>query len=134
MAKQGCIMCGKEVGGLAVQEDWVIRFVRGFKTHVTRNARNYKLVVCRECYNNYHRMRKRFVRNRILYTGFGIAFLVVFALVSGLVGIAVGLVVTVLMYLLSLLSYAPAVDEPQEPGPAGKPRARTGARSKVSKG
>ena len=64
----------------------MIQLVRWFKRNVTRNSKNYRLVVCRDCYNSYSRLRKKLVRNRALYVGFGIAFLVVFTLVSGLSG------------------------------------------------
>ena len=109
-----CIICGGAVDGLEVQEDYVIRAIRWFKRNVTRNAKNYRLVVCKECYVKYKKARDSYVRKQIAYVVIGVLFAgLLIAAGRSLMAVLAGLAIIALMYLLSLLSYMPAL--------AGKP-------------
>jgi hypothetical protein len=112
-SKKGCIICGKEKDGFDVKEDYVIESMRWFKRNVTRNAKNYTIVVCKECVPQYRKLRARHVRSRSIYVGLGVIFTVTLLLAShgSLGALAYGIAMTVFLYLLSLLSYIPAVKD-----------------------
>jgi hypothetical protein len=110
--KKGCMICGKEKDGTDVEVDTVIRAMRWFKTNVTRNAKGYRIVVCRECMPEYRKLRGKFVRRRAMYVGLGVVFTITIAAVSGgrYLGVIVyGVGITFFLYLLSLISYVPAL-------------------------
>jgi uncharacterized membrane protein (DUF485 family) len=115
MDKKICIMCGKEKSGLDVKEDHVIWAMRWIKRNITRNPKNYKMVVCKEDFLAYKKKRDSYERKQIIYLIIGFLFLVL--LVSFARGrifgaIFYGVLVMAFMYLLSLISYIPAVDMP----------------------
>jgi hypothetical protein len=108
--KKACMVCGRERDGNDIEEDHVIRAMRWFKEHVSRNAKGYRIVVCRECMPEYRRLRSRFVRRRSIYVGLGIVFTLTILVVSGgryLGVVAYGIAITLFLYLLSLVSYVP---------------------------
>ncbi len=108
-----CILCGNETDGLDVREDYVIDAIRWFKRNVMRNEKGYRLVVCKECYVRYRKSRDSYVRKQISYVVIGVIFagLLVFAGRS-LGAVAAGAAIILFMYLLSLLSYMPALAVP----------------------
>ncbi len=114
MKKKVCIMCGKERDGLLIKEDMVLKGLRWIKRNITRNERNYTLVVCKDDFLAYKKKRDGYERKMVIYVSLGIVFLVALALVSDakLGAIAVGLVITIFLFLLAQLSYMPAVDMP----------------------
>lgn len=117
MAKKGCMICGKEKSGLDIQEDYVLHAMRWFKRNVTKNAKNYKIVVCKECLPQYKKLRAKFTRRRAIYTGLGIVFTATLFLVSDgkSLGIVIyGLAMTVFLYILSLAYYLPALKDPSK--------------------
>lgn len=119
------MICGKEKNGTEVQEDHVVGAMRWFKTNVTRNAKGYRIVVCKECMPEYRKLRGKFVRRRAMYVGLGIVFTVTLAAVSrgrylGIVAYGIG--ITVFLYLLSLISYMPALKG--DPAVEGRPKSR----------
>jgi hypothetical protein len=111
--KSGCMICGKEKSGTEIKEDYVIEAMRWFKRNVTKNAKNYKIIVCNDCALQYKKLRARHVRSRSIYVGLGIVFTVVLFFVSrwSLSALAYGIGVTLFLYLLSLVSYMPAVKD-----------------------
>jgi hypothetical protein len=113
MRKVRCIICGQDKDGLDVKDDYVIKAIRAFKRHVTKNERNYRLTVCRECYKNYTKSRDSYVRRMVLYVSIGVIFTLVLTFAAGFRALPVGIFIIVLMYLLSLLSYTPAVILPK---------------------
>ena len=114
--KKVCIMCGKEKEGLNVKEDHVIAAMRWVKHNITKNPKNYHMVVCKDDFVAYKKKRDSFERKRAAYVIIGVLFtLLLLAFANGrfLGAIFYGVGVIVFMYLLSLLSYMPAVDMPQ---------------------
>ncbi|MEM3781464.1 MAG: hypothetical protein QXT43_00675 [Candidatus Micrarchaeaceae archaeon] len=104
-----CIICGNEKQGLEVENDFVINSIRWFKKNVTKNERNNRLVVCRDCYIKYAGMRKKYEGRVRLYLALGIIFALFAFLVSAdkLYALAIGAFVVALLYLFSMLSYMP---------------------------
>ena len=117
-----CIICGKSLAGLEVRNDYVISSIRWFKRNVTRNEKGYRLVVCKEDFQKYYKQRKSFERKRGLYVGLGIVFAAALFLLSSfnLYSLAYGLGIIAFLYLLSLVSYIPALDIPAEGKNAAK--------------
>ena len=131
MARENrCIICGNNRDGLEVRDDFMIKIVRLFKRHVTRNEKGYRLTVCRDCYDKYKKLYDSFARKRALYIALGVVFAIVLAIVGGWKAIPVGIVVIAIMYLVALLSYAPAVKLPEARAKA----AATPARRKRKRG
>lgn len=110
-----CIMCGEMKSGLPVKDDYVIQTVRWFKKTVTKNEKGYALVVCKECYPSYAKQRQKFEQRQILYVVLGVIFAVVLFVASTnkLIALVYGFTVLVFIYLLSLLTYIPALEIPR---------------------
>jgi predicted RND superfamily exporter protein len=115
MKKKVCIMCAKEKDGLEVKSDFIINAIRWIKRNITKNEKNYTLVVCKDDFLNYKKKRESYERKMVLYVVIGIIFMIALAVVSNakLGAIAVGLIITLFLFLLAQLSYMPAVDMPQ---------------------
>lgn len=107
-------MCGNERPGLPVKEDRTLGALRWFKRNITKNPKNYKLVVCKECYLNYRKKRNSYERKQIIYLVIGILFLVALTLSTrgNLGAIGFGIIIMLFLLLLSQLSYVPAVEMP----------------------
>ncbi len=104
MAKESrCIICGRELNGLEVQEDYVIKAIRWFKRNVTHNEKNYRLVVCKDCYVKYKKARDSYNSKTISYA----ALLIITGRSIG--AVIAGIIIILLMYALSLLSYMPGL-------------------------
>ncbi len=118
MAGSYCIMCGKEKKGIAVREDSVLGALRWFKRNVTKSEKNYRLVVCKECFLKYRKARDSYQRKEIMYTMIGAVFTALLLAVSdfSLAAFGVGIAITACMYLLSQLSYMPSVQMPEVKG------------------
>ncbi len=114
IAGSRCVICGQKKDGLEVKEDMVIKSIRYLKQNVTKDAKNYKLVVCRGCYPKYDKSRSAYVRKQISYVTIAVVFTVLLVIVSGAQpgAFAFGILLIAAMYALSLLSYAPAVKMP----------------------
>lgn len=109
--KNVCVVCGKEKNGLEVKTDNVIRTIRYIKLKLFRKVSNNRLVVCKECYENYKKYRKKYIGRQRLYVALGVLFLIFGMLLNpSFVALFVGIFITVVMYLLSLLSYLPEID------------------------
>lgn len=109
--KEYCIICGERKAGLPVEDDYVISSIRWFKANVTKNEKNNSLVVCRDCYSEYKKQRKRYEGRQRNYIALGIVFIMVGLLVSQTVyALLVGLGVFALLYFFSLLSYTPKIE------------------------
>lgn len=110
MPKSYCIVCGKERNGIAVEDDYVLGSIRWFKERVTKNVKNNRLVVCKECYPKYSASRKKFEFRQKVYVGLGIAFAAVSLIVSPrLPTLLVSIVVFAFLFALSLMSYTPRI-------------------------
>lgn len=116
MKETRCIVCGKEKDGLEVRDDKVIEAIRWFKRNVTKNEKGYRLVVCKECYPVYLKARKRFERRQALYIAVGVVFaaLILFASVNKALALLYGIAIVVFVYLLSILTYVPALNMPAQ--------------------
>ena len=106
-----CIICGQEKQGIPVETDWVIESIRWFKRNITRNERNYNLIVCRECYPKHNKLYNSFRNKQVFYIVLGLifTFLLFFASRYNLLSLIPGIILTGFLYLLSLLSYTPKV-------------------------
>lgn len=116
--KSVCIMCGKERQGLEVKEDNVIGAMRWIKRNITKNSKNYNMVVCKEDFLAYKKKRDGYERKQIMYVGLGLLFMLLLLLFASgryLGAILYGLGITAFMYLLSLLSYMPSLKVRLEP-------------------
>lgn len=116
MKENRCIICGEKKSGLPVKEDFVIGAIRWFKRNVTKNEKGYRLVVCKDCYKEYHKSRAVFERRQIAYLALGVIFTAVLFFASGLnvFTIPFGLALTLFLYLLLLAGrYTPALDVPR---------------------
>lgn len=104
-------MCGKAVDGIDVKNDYVIDAIRFFNRKILHKYRNYRLVVCKDCYIKYNKGRKGFVKKQAAYIGIGIIFAIFLMIGSGgnLVALFYGIIVIIFMYVLSLISYLPAL-------------------------
>jgi hypothetical protein len=117
MAKKACIMCGEEKNGLDVREDRVIGAMRWVKRNITKNAKNYHMVVCKDDFLKYKKRREGYERKQIIYIAIGVLFLALLLLFANgryLGAIFYGLCIILFMYLLSLISYIPALEIPKE--------------------
>jgi hypothetical protein len=110
-------MCGEPRNGLEVREDWVINTIRAFKRNVTKNEKNYRLVVCKECYPKYAKAKSRYDKRRMIYITLGVVFGIIVVLAASFrpTSFVVGIAAVCIMYLLSLLSYTPALIMPKLP-------------------
>ncbi len=145
-----CILCGNEKPGIAIREDSILgvyrKVVHAFRTVTGRGAlnnRNYHLVVCRDDYQKYRKMRSSYVRKEVTYVGIGIVFTALMMIVSPskLLALLYGLILIAFLFLLAQVSYMPALDIPQEGHAAeqanstsGKARQRTAHRPGRKKG
>ncbi|MGC9037247.1 MAG: hypothetical protein ACP5IK_00840 [Candidatus Micrarchaeia archaeon] len=113
--KSVCIICGQEKPGIEVKEDNVIRAIRWFKRNVTKNEQGNKLVVCKDCYVKYSALRSKYESRQKLYIALGILFVIFSTIVSTnkLVGLGIGIFIFLLLYLISFLSYIPALNLPK---------------------
>jgi hypothetical protein len=110
MAKTYCMICGKEKDGIAVEDDYVLRAIRWFKSNVTRNEQGNRLAVCKDCYAQYKKERKRYESRRVVYAALAaLFFLVSVATFPRITTVAVSLGVCALLYLFSLMSYVPKI-------------------------
>mgnify|MGYP001626360183 FL=1 len=110
--KSVCIICGKEKPGIEVKPDFVIESIRWIKRNITKNEKGNRLVVCRDCYPAYRKLRERFERREKIYLTLGILFALLSFLLSSnkLYGLGIGLLVIALLYLFSLLNYMPSLN------------------------
>ena len=109
--KTYCIMCGKEKNGIEVKEDNVIRAIRFLKKRVFRSEKRNRIVVCKECYENYKKHRKRYTRRQALYLALGVLFLIMVVFVGhSIYSVLVGMGMVLLLYLFSLLNYVPELN------------------------
>ncbi len=110
MQKSYCIVCAKERKGIPVEDDLVLGTVRWFKTNVTRNERNNRLVVCRDCYLKYVAARKKFESRQKLYVAFGAILAGMNLLLSqSLLSLLVSMFIFLLLFTFSMLSYMPRI-------------------------
>ncbi len=118
MKESKCIICGEGKNGLEVRNDHIIEAVRWFKRNVTKSEKNYRLVVCKECFLKYRKARDSYQRKEIMYTMIGAVFTALLLAVSdfSLAAFGVGIAITACMYLLSQLSYMPSVQMPEVKG------------------
>lgn len=105
-----CIICGKERVGIPVKNDYIIEAIRWIKTNITKNEKNNRLVVCKECYPKYKKERDRFISRFAIYVGLGVVFVITGSLIGGFGALLYTLPVLLLLFLLSLLNYMPALD------------------------
>ena len=82
MKESRCIICGEKKNGLAVRNDYVIESVRWFKKNVTKNEKNYRLVVCKDCFLKYKKARDSYQRKELMYTTLGAVFAVLLVFIS----------------------------------------------------
>jgi len=111
--KTYCIVCAKEKPGIPIKEDRVIGTIRLIKKNVLKSEKRNRIVVCKDCYEDYKKYRKRYTRRQALYLALGVVFLIMLMLINPSVYAALtGLGMLALLYLLSLLNYMPELDIP----------------------
>ncbi len=110
-----CIICGQQKPGLTVKDDFVLDSIRWIKRNITKNEKGYTLVVCKEDYKKYLKERNKYIRRQIFYIAVGIIFAALLIIDARSIGaVLFGLAIILLLYLLSLLSYIPAVELPEK--------------------
>ncbi|MDE1854802.1 MAG: hypothetical protein KGH57_00570 [Candidatus Micrarchaeota archaeon] len=111
MQKSYCIICGKERSGIAVENDTVLGSIRWFKANVTKDEKNNRLVVCKECYPKYSAGRAKFESRQKLYIGLGFVFAALNILIArNLASLVVSIFIVLLLFALSFLSYMPRIN------------------------
>jgi fatty acid desaturase len=105
-------MCGNKREGLEVVPDYMIGIIRWFK-HLTGSEKRYRLVVCRECFENYRKARHRYQRRQVAYLIIGIVFAAVLVMFNPVLGVIYGIVIIFFMYLISQLNWMPALRMPE---------------------
>ncbi len=126
MPSSYCIICGKKKDGIMVADDHVLKTLRWFKENITKNVQNNTLVVCKTCYPQYSKQRKKYISRRTAYVALGILFLILSVIVSSgawPTALSIGIFIVVLLYALSLINYMPGLRLKE----AGK---KSGARKK----
>ncbi len=111
MRENRCIMCGEHKNGLEVIDDNVIRGIRWVKEKLGRKT-GFRLVVCKECYANYRKARKKFEGRLKLYLALGVLMAILLITINPLSGVVFGSMIVVFMYFISLLTYVPRVSIP----------------------
>jgi hypothetical protein len=106
-----CIICGNEREGLEVLPDYMLDTIRWFKRK-TGTEKKYRLVVCRDCFESYSKLRQRYRRRQIECVALGLIFAAVLVSFNFVRGIFFGGAIVVFMYLLSQLSWIPALRMP----------------------
>lgn len=111
LVKTYCIRCGRERDGIEIEDDIVLDSIRWFKRNVTKNETGNRLVICKDCYPEYKKSRKRFESRQRLYLALGVIFVLLAVFVSSFnaVSFAVSLLVLLFLYSLSFLSYTPRI-------------------------
>lgn len=115
-----CIICYKEKDGTPVQDDFVIRFIRGIKQRLNM-AKNSTLVVCPDCMAAYRERRKKYEGTLMQHLVIGGIVLVVFVLApiftSGfsITAVVLGVVLAALVVGLTLFSHCPKIADKAEP-------------------
>jgi hypothetical protein len=93
-----------------VEDDFVLNSIRWFKRNVTRNEKNNRLVVCRECYPRYSAARRKFESRERLYIALGVIFAALNLIVArSLTSLLVSAAIILLMLALAFLSYTPRI-------------------------
>ncbi len=115
MAGTYCIICGKEKPGLPVKNDFVLDTLRWLKKNVTRDVQGNKLVVCKEDYNTYQKNYNSYRSRQTIYLVLGVLLFLLYSFISfSLLHILFGLGVIAFLFLMSLLSYSPQLDVPDQ--------------------
>ena len=112
MPSSYCIICGKKKDGVKVADDHVLKTLRWFKANITKNVQNNTLVVCKTCYPQYSKQRKKYVSRRTAYVALGLIFLILSIIISSgawLTALSIGIFIVVLLYALSLINYMPGL-------------------------
>ena len=112
MPSSYCIICGKKKNGIKVTDDHVLKTLRWFKTNITKNVQNNTLVVCKTCYPQYSKQRKKYISRRTAYVALGIIFLILSVIISSgawLTALSIGIFIVILLYVLSLINYMPGL-------------------------
>ncbi len=120
-----CVMCGKEKPGIEVKTDGVIKAMRWFGKTALHRDRHHRLVVCKECYIDYTKARKKYTNRQTAYLIIGILFTALLLISSGFnpVALVPGIILIAFLYLLSLVSYVPELSLSAKQNPA-KPEKR----------
>jgi hypothetical protein len=109
-----CIICGKRKEGFEVEEDFVIKTIRGIKKFFRIEKKN-KLVVCKDCYQKYLKMRKKFEKKQ---KHFAIVFIIFFVIAivfsPNLSTIFCSLILLFLFFLLLAPYYVPKIKSQKE--------------------
>jgi hypothetical protein len=115
MAETRCIICGNKKNGLAVRNDFMIDAIKWFKTNITRNVKNCRIVVCKECFLKYTKAHDSYQKKQIVYIILGVVFAILVIAISGnkLLALFSGAVIVAFMWLLAQLSYMPSVEMPR---------------------
>ena len=110
-----CIICGEKKSGLEVREDIVIQGIRWFKRNITRDEKGYGLIVCKDCYPSYIKARRKFEKRQAFYIAIGVIFaaLIFLASTNKFIGLFYGIGIIAFVYLLTILTYVPALNMPE---------------------
>ncbi len=116
MQKSYCIVCGRQRNGIEVQDDFVLGTIRWLKENVTHNAKNNRLVVCKDCYPKYTVSRKKFEFRERVYLTLGILFAMLSLFISPRPAtLLISILIVAFLYSLSLLTYTPRINIKKQP-------------------
>lgn len=115
MPESYCFVCLKKRDGIGIKRDYVLDSLRWAKKKLGRESSGNRIVVCKECYPQYTKLRKKYVSRQYTYIGLGTVFIILGLLIHPSIGaFLVGLGLLVFLFLLSLLSYMPELDLPSK--------------------
>lgn len=107
-----CIVCRKHKKGYPVMDDVVIKSIRLVKERFGVASGN-RLVVCKDCVQEYEKRRKRFTRYLAFHSLLAIVIVGLSALISFTIrSIVLSILLAAFVLLLSLLSYFPKAEIP----------------------
>jgi hypothetical protein len=110
-----CIICGKNKEGFEVEEDLFIKGIRKLKKFFGIEKKN-KLVVCKECYPKYLKLRKKFESKQ---RNFGIVVIIFFAIAiltspDKISAIIYSLILSFVFLFILVFYYIPKVKEKEK--------------------
>ena len=130
-----CIICYQEKDGTLVQDDLVIRTIRGIKQRL-KMAKGNTLVVCRDDMAAYAKKRQKYERDLIIHVVIAGVVLVAFVLApiftSGfsISAVLLGLLLAALIVGMTVFSHCPKIVEQKGTGAAAMVNPAKGAKKK----
>jgi len=106
-----CIICGSKADpkkSAPIQEDFIIKAIKIFKKK-TGTLRNNKLYVCKKCWEQYKKERKKFIDNVFLWTVLCSILFIVLLAAPLLIGASYNLISVIYMIIIIVVLWIMAM-------------------------